>query len=314
MRVLFTGLGSIGMRHLRLLREADGSFDIHAYRSGSSDRETPSEVTSHDDLETALSFGPDFVFVTNPTAMHVETALICARNGCHLFLEKPLSHTMEGVDELLRECNERNLITYIGCQLRFHPVIQRIKSAIDDEELGSIRSFQVYAGSYLPEWRPDRDYRETYSADPELGGGVVLDLIHEIDYTYWLFGDVDSVKAWTGAVSDLGIDTEDLAEIIFEMESGAVGTVHLDYYRPVERRTIEIVGADGVLNGNLVDGSVTIMRDDSVEEEIYKFERDDLFRKQLDIFLSHVQSGTPCKNDLREGKNVLRLALEAKAH
>jgi predicted dehydrogenase len=311
-RVLFTGLGSIGSRHLRLLRERDESFDLHAFRSGATDWDSPDDVTDHDSLDAALAADPDIAFVTNPTALHVRTATKCARAGCDLFVEKPLSHTLDGVDELVRAATERDLITYVGCQLRFHPVLQAVKSALDDGEIGTVYSFRAYSGSYLPDWRPGQDYRDSYSADPDLGGGVVLDLIHEIDYSYWLFGDVSEQRAWTGQVSGLDVRTEDLAEILLETDSGAVGSIHLDYYRPEPRRTLEITGSDGLISADLNEGTLERRLDGEPSVERFQYERDDLFRSQHDYFLSHVRNREPCENDFPEGKRVLKIALKAK--
>jgi len=312
--VLFTGLGSIGRRHLRLLRRRSEDFEVHAYRTTPPEERDDPDVTVHRSLTDALAADPDVAFVTNPTALHVETALECARAGCHLFVEKPLSHSMDGVDELLRASEDRDLVTYVGCVLRFHPVLRRVDELLNAGRLGPVYSFRAYSGSYLPDWRPDRDYRDSYSADPKLGGGVVLDLIHELDYAYWLFGDVAQCHGWVGNVSDLKIDTEDVAELALEMRSGAVGSVHLDYYRPTPKRTLEVTGRDGVLKADLRAGTLDVHTNGTTHTETFEFERDDLFAAQLDYFLSHVEAGTDCGNDLREAKEVLRIALEARGN
>ncbi len=311
-RVLFTGLGSIGQRHLRLLRERDELFDIHAYRSGKSNIEPRDDITEHKDLHTALSVDPDIAFITNPTALHVNTAVACAREGCHLFIEKPLSHTNDGVEELIDEAEKRDLITCMGCQLRYHPILKHISTLLSKNKIGEIYSYKVFAGSYLPEWRPQQDYRETYSAHSSMGGGVVLDLIHELDYSYWLFGDVETVQGWTGNVSGLEIEAEDLAEVILQMKSGSVGQIHLDYYRIEPRRTIEIVGKKGIINGDLNTGVVKLQMDDQTRTERFDIDRDDMFKEQLDEFFTKIQAGEYCENDLREGKRVLNIALKAK--
>ena len=311
-RVLFTGLGSIGSRHLRLLRERDEAFEVHAYRSGSSDTSTPEGVIEHTDLEAALEANPDIAFVTNPTAKHVQTATACAKTGCDLFVEKPLSHTLSNVDKLITVAEERDLVTKVGCQLRFHPVLQRVRTVLNRGTIGKVFSFRAYAGSYLPDWRPEQDYRDSYSADSALGGGVVLDLIHEIDYCYWLFGDVAGVRAWTGQVSDLEIRSEDLAELIIETESETVGQIHLDYYRPEPRRTLEITGREGLLRADLNDQTVRYTTQDGETRDTFDVNRDDVFRAQLDDFLANVRSREPADNDLREAKEVLGIALNAK--
>jgi predicted dehydrogenase len=310
MHVLFTGLGSIGRRHLRLLRDSERDVTISAYRHR--DAEGIDGVTEYTSLAGALDGEPDVAFITNPTFRHVDTALACAEAGCDLFIEKPLSHTREGIETLLDAVEQRDLITYMGCQHRFNPVLQQVADLLAGGDCGTVYSFRATAGSYLPDWRPGQDYRESYSADPEQGGGVVLDLIHELDYTHWLFGEVTDVTGNTGQCSSLEIDTEDTAEIVLETEAGSIGSVHLDYVRPVPRRTLEVVCADGIVEGDLRDGTVSLEREGGTQRWSFNFERDDLFRAQLESFFHHVESREPCANDIREGKRVLEIALAAK--
>ncbi len=313
-KILLTGLGSIGKRHLRLLQAHDEQMEIHAYRSSGTDDAAFPAVVQHTSLNAALAENPDLAFITNPTAIHVDTATACAVAGCHLFIEKPLSHSLDGVDELIRIVEENDLITYVGCVLRFHPVLQRIASLLADDIIGDIYSYRVYSGSYLPDWRPEQDYRNSYSADPAMGGGVVLDLIHEIDYSYWLFGEINDVRSWVGQVSDLEIDSEDLAEIVIETETGVLGQLHLDYYRSVPRRTIEISGDSGVIHGDLLENKVRIQTNHGTETESFDISDDDLYERQLHSFLSHIRNEEPCDNDLREARRVLEIALEIKSY
>jgi len=284
-KILLTGLGSIGKRHLRLLQEHDLPMEIHAYRSSGVDKNEFPDVIQHTNLEAALTEDPDVAFVTNPTSLHVETATACAKAGCHLFIEKPLSHSLDGLDELINTVERNDLITYVACSLRFHPVLQRISSLLDNNTVGNIYSYRAYSGSYLPDWRPNQDYRTSYSADPKMGGGAVLDLIHEIDYTYWLFGNIVDVRSWVGQVSDLGIESEDIAEIILETASGAVGQIHLDYYRPDPRRTIEICGSSGTIRGDLIDGTIHIRTAQHSKKEQLEFTSNDMYERQLRSFL-----------------------------
>jgi len=311
MRVLFTGLGSIGRRHARLLRDLEPDVDIVAYRTG----DRPSDVdgiAEFHDFDAALDTDPDVAFVTNPTFRHVPTALRCARAGCHLFVEKPLSHTLEGVDELIETVEHRDLVTCMGCNLRFHPSIRATRDEIENDAVGTCYSYRVHAGSYLPDWRSDRDHRKTYSAHPEEGGGVVLDLIHELDYARWLFGPVDSVDGTVHSTSHLEIQTEDVAEILFKHTSGVIGSIHLDYYRPENRRDVEITGREGILTADLIDDNVRLERGDESWTESFDVDRDKTYRDQLSYFLGHVRSGRACENDIQTGKRVLELALQAK--
>jgi predicted dehydrogenase len=305
-----TGLGSIGSRHLRLLRERPEITDFIAYRRKITG-DVPG-VSEFDDLDEALATDPDIAFVTNPTHLHVDTATQCARTGCHLFVEKPLSHTRKGVDRLCDVVDTTGVVTMVGCQLRFTPIFERLHDTLATQRYGPVLSFEAYSGSYLPDWRPDQDYRESYSADPAKGGGVVLDLIHELDYSHWLFGPFDDVCGRVGKVSSLDIDSEDIAVMTVTGPS-IVGTVHLDYCRPTPRRTLEVVCEDGVLTADLIDRTLTIDTADGTRTQRFDYSRDDVFERELDHFFAAVRGDEPVRNSVHEAKEVLKLALDAKS-
>ncbi|MFD1585897.1 Gfo/Idh/MocA family protein [Halorientalis brevis] len=312
MRVLLTGLGSIGQRHARLLKESSKDIELIAYRSGTSTSGNDLGIREYTRLEDALDTDPDIAFITNPTAKHVETALSCAKADCDLFVEKPLSHDLDRIDELIAIADERNLVTYVGCQLRFDPVLNATRDRLDDGELGTVISFRTTAGSYLPDWRPGRDYRDSYSADPDRGGGVVLDLIHEIDYLHWLFGPLRCIASDLGYTDTLDIESEAIAEAIVRTSDDVLGSIHLDYCRRQPRRTLEVVCENGTLVADLEDRILTVKYPSSTETETFDYDRDERFRKQLAYFLEHIDTRAACENDLREGKEVLQVALDIK--
>lgn len=312
MQVLLTGLGSIGSRHARLLREHDREIELLAYRSKGETR-VPG-ITEYTDLQTALGTDPDIAFITNPTHLHVETALQCARSDCHLFIEKPLSHTIDGVEELLAEVQDRNLITQMGCQLRFDPVLNRARELLKSGSLGEPLAFRVTAGSYLPEWRPNQDYRQSYSADPDRGGGVVLDLIHELDYAYWLFSPPSRLSSELRYTDTLDIDSEAIIEAVLTTRDGMLGSIHLDYCRRQPQRRLEVTCEEGSVIADLEAKTVTVERPDETEINSFEYGRDRRFEAQLDAFLANVENKTESSNDLREGKEVLQFALELKAN
>lgn len=310
--VLFTGLGSIGRKHLTLLRELDQDFAIHAYRSGSSTKSTPDGITEYGQLRRALETNPDIAFVTNPTSLHVETAQMCAEAGCDLFIEKPISHQLEGTDTLIETAESKNLVCCVASPLRYHPVLRTVENQIDDGEIGEVLSARAYSGSYLPEWRPERDYRESYSSSRDLGGGVVLDLIHEIDYVYRLFGDVANSVGRTARVSDLDIETEDLAEIILKMDSGMVAQIHLDYVRRQPRRTLEVTGSSGSIRADFVENEVRLEQDYDDYYRDLAVDDDEMYRRQLRAFLDAVEQRNACESTLKEAQRVLKIALDVR--
>lgn len=203
LRALIVGLGSIGQRHARNLRALLGAdVELLAYRArglshviadggATNPHESVSErlaITEYATLDEALARRPDIAFVCNPTRLHLAAAQRIAEADCHLFLEKPISDTLDGVDELARTVRDRGLITVVGCQLRFHPLLRRVHAVLREGALGGVTAARIACGEYLPGWHPYEDYRTTYAARRDLGGGVILTLIHELDYAYWLFG------------------------------------------------------------------------------------------------------------------------------
>jgi predicted dehydrogenase len=263
-------------------------------------------------LQDALDTDPAVAFITNPTDKHADTALACAKSGCDLLVEKPLSHNLEGVDELITVSSDRNLITYVGCQLRFDPVLNTVRERLRDGELGTALSFHATAGSYLPDWRPDLDYRDSYSADPDRGGGVVLDLIHEIDYVHWLFGPLQCTGSELMYTDTLDIETEAIAEAIVKTSDGVIGSIHLDYCRRQPRRSLEVVCEKGTLVAELEQRTLTVEYSSSTETETFDYGRDERFRDQLESFLEHVDTREACENDLQEAKEMLKVALVIK--
>ena len=214
MRVLFCGLGGIGQRHLRNLRTLLGDrLDVHAYRvrrnrqklldnltiEPGADLETDYRITVHSKLDQALAAEPEVVFVCNPSSLHMPVALAAAKAGAHIFIEKPVSNSMTGLDELLSVVRARKLVCYVGYNFRFHPGLIRMKYLIDSRFFGNILGARAEVGEYLPGWHKYEDYREMYAAREDLGGGVILSQIHEMDLIYWFFGLPATVSAAAGS-------------------------------------------------------------------------------------------------------------------
>lgn len=233
MKALFCGLGSIGQRHLRNLRALLGDrVEILAYRQrglplvlnpdmtvrAGAQLETTYGVRSFDNLDAALGEGPDVVFVTNPNTLHVPVALAAARAGCHLFIEKPLSHSLDGVAELVDVVESKHLVALVGYQFRFHPGLRLIKQVVAEGRLGRLAAAHIVNGEYLPDWHSYEDYRATHPARRELGGGALRIQSHELDYALWLCGMPTRVYAVGGHLSRLELDVEDSVSVLLTCE------------------------------------------------------------------------------------------------
>ena len=318
MRALVVGGGSIGSRHLRNLRAlgvaALALVEPHAGRREMSCSE--SEAEGFASLEAGLEWRPDLVMIGTPSHLHAEQALAAARRGCHLFIEKPLAHTSEGLDELRREVRERGLITLIGCNMRFHPGPGQVKRLLDDGRIGRLLFARVHTGSYLPAWRPQQDYRTSYSARREMGGGCVLDCIHEIDLTRWYMGEVAEVFCCAGHLSSLEVDVEDVAAIICRDASGALSEVHLDFVQRTYERGCQIVGERGSVFWDIGAGSVRCF--DAEQNSWTTFPHPDgwqmnqMYVDEMRHFLECVEKKEQTVLPVGDAISVLRVAFAAK--
>ena len=315
MKFLIAGLGSIGQRHLRNLR-ALGETDVVAYRRRSLPLPPDLQVRAVSDLAAALEEKPDAVIVANPTILHVAVALEAARAGCHLLIEKPLSDDLEGVAELEEIVARKRLTVLVGYHLRFHPGLRLVKSLLDEQRVGRLIAARIQCGEYLPVWHPWEDYRTSYSARRDLGGGVILTLSHELDYASWLFGDVQRVVAFAWRRSSLELDVEDTAQITLEFRSGLTAQVHLDYIQRPAARSCHVLGEEGQLVWDYFGQGVTLYEASTREWRTVPAqpgqERNDLYVSELKHFLDCVNSRSEPMTPLSSGRRVLEVALAAR--
>jgi predicted dehydrogenase len=267
------------------------------------------------DLERALAAGPLATLVCNPTSLHLRTALAAARAGSHLFVEKPLSHDLEGVAELRQEVASRGLVALVGFQFRFHPAILRVKEWIEDGDLGEVVAVRAAWGEYLPDWHPGEDYRASYSARRELGGGAILTLCHPFDYLRWLLGEVESVQAMAARRSGLELDVEDVAQVLLRFASGALGCVSLDYAARPPAHGFEVVGRRAVVRWSDGDGVARLLGRDGRTQVLAPppgFSRNAMFVEEMRHFLRCLAGEEePCCT-LEDGERALRIALAAR--
>ncbi|HEX9618409.1 MAG TPA: Gfo/Idh/MocA family oxidoreductase [Anaerolineales bacterium] len=315
-KVLIAGLGSIGRRHLRNLL-ALGERDILLFRTHRST--LPDEDLAgfpvETELEATLAKRPDAVIVANPTAHHLDVAIPAAQAGCHLLLEKPISHSLERVAALESAVQQGRGKVLVGFQFRFHPGLVQAARLLADGAIGRPLSARAVYGEYLPGMHPWEDYRQSYSARRDLGGGVILTLCHPLDTLRWLLGEVQSVWAFTGQLNDLELGVEDTAEIGLRFASGVLGSAHLDYNRRPPAHHLEIVGTSGTLRWDNATGVLQVYRAEKGEWESFppppRFERNDLFLAEMRHFIEVVRGETAPRCTLDDGRKALELALAA---
>ena len=315
---LIVGGGSIGRRHTENLQQLGVDVAVvDPVREVRNELTNDLGVTTFAELSAGINAkNPDIVAVCTPNRFHISNAIEAAQAGCHLFIEKPLSHEMEGVAELETIVAEQNLRSLVGCNLRFQPEIKKIHELLEDDVIGSVVAARIEVGSYLPEWFPESDYRESYSAREDLGGGVILDCIHEINYARWFFGEFETVSAMAGQQSQLEIETNDVAGILARTREGTICEFHLDYVQREYSRSCHIIGEEGTIRWSWEDEQVEWYVAD--EDRWYSFDRpddwtmNDMYLDEMEHFLSSIQASEETICPISCGRNDLDVALAAR--
>ena len=253
MKILFIGFGSIARKHFLAFSSLDQNIIFYALRSSKIFEEIEGVVS----LSSWQNVPADIAFaiISNPTSLHLEALADCVERDIPVMIEKPVAESIVGLEEIITKIRERSIPNYVACNLRFLPVLQFLKDRIAGGEL-SVNEVNVYCGSDLRKWRPGKEYKNSYSANESQGGGVHLDLFHELDYLVWIFGIPMSWKGVRRSVSSLEISAADYAHYNLFYENFSA-TMTLNYYRRDAKRQIEILFDDETWTVNLLKGTVT---------------------------------------------------------
>lgn len=319
MRFLIVGCGSIGKRHAANLLAL--GHDVAAYNRGAKRRREMRErfnIKAYCNLEKMLKQEPaEGAIICTPQTLHVEHALAAARHGLHLFIEKPLAASLDGLDELKQEVRSRNLTTHVGANMRFHLGPAMIHKRLQSGEFGRALSASFWAGMHLPDWHPDEDHREMYSAKAAKGGGAVLDFIHELDLVLWLFGAPNRVAAMTANSGWLEIETEDVLDALLGYSSGLQVNVHLDYLQRPFQRGIRVVGEKGWIQWDLAREQIESFEHASGQRRIDPYpegyDHNDMYVEQMKYYIYCIENGIRSESDILAGQKALELALQIKA-
>jgi len=309
-RLAIIGLGSIGRRHLRLVSEIRPDIKIILVRSGYGSECEEEKMASKTvySIAEAIKYGIQAAIVSSPAILHLEQSLELAKNGVHLLIEKPLSHVSDRTDELLEAVNKNSVIAMVGYVLRYDSGAIEFKNWISNKITGKILHARIECGSYLPDWRPNQDYRKTVSALSELGGGVLLELSHEIDYLHWFFGKPIDIQAQIINTMVLDINVEDQADLLITSEQGYPISVQIDFNRRHVKRECTIITTEGELTWNAVQKKVTwrAINEKQLNYE-YDNERDDIYHMQLKKFIECIENGSNPIVTIEDGINVVRM-------
>lgn len=310
--VLVIGLGSIGFRHCQNLIKL-GVSDINVVTSKNVLPEQFKSFKLFNSIEEAGRNGIyTHAIVCSPTASHLKDLGKLINLGIpQIYLEKPISNTLTNVNIGLDYVMKGNRIL-IGYDLRFDPGLNKVRSLLESHSIGKIYSANAFVGQYLPDWRPFEDYKKGMSASVEKGGGVMLDLIHEFDYLIWLLGKPSMVAAIYQKNRELKIETEDVADVLIKFESGATGTIHLDYHQRKLVRNCVITGSRGTIKWDLAERNVTFVNENK-EELLYDFsmfDRNDRYLEILNAFLKNEFDSRICTYE--RGLDSLVMVLASK--
>jgi predicted dehydrogenase len=306
-KILFAGLGGAGQRHLRILRKLlPIQTDFIGYRSkksspllnsdfsieSNSSIEDKYNIKMLNSLEEAIGSKPDLIVISTPTALHYEIAKKAAEHNINVFVEKPFSNTLQGFEEFKKIIYHNKLCFFISFQRRYHPYLIKIKEIVSNGDLGKIISVNLNVGSYVPSWHPYENFKDLYACKKDLGGGVLLTEIHELDLCYWYFGFPHKVYCSGGNYSNTPIDVEDTAHIVLKYEGFSV-QVNLCFMQKHIHRSISISGTKGYLEWN-ADGNELLIRNFD-KEKLTKFSdlifsNDDLFLNQASDFINRIGS------------------------
>lgn len=320
MRIAVLGCGSIGRRHLRNLNLMPKPHELLAYDPSEGALEIArqeSGVQGYSSLATIWEARPEIAFITSPSELHVEHALAAVRQGCHVFIEKPLSHSIAGIQELENALKETGQFAMVGCNMRFHPGPATVKRLLSEQAIGTPIAARIQCGSYLPRWRPAQDFRKSYSASVEQGGAI-LDCIHEIDLALWYLGPARLLGAAYVPASSIGLSTDGLAELILKHESGILSNVHLNFIQRDYRRTCQIIGTEGTLYWDFAARRVDHFGPEGNVVATYPepeaWQANQMYVDEIAHFLDRIAQGQPPASSLAEGWAALSLALSARDH
>lgn len=333
MKILMVGLGSIGQRHLRNILHVlgDKSVEISAFRIRKEEEVIKEDLTveqgvklsekyrytSYGDIDKALNASPDAVFICNPSSLHIPIALKAAKKGCHLFIEKPLSHNLDGIEELCSIVERKKLVVFVAFMFRFHPCFLKLKELLKEDKIGNLLSVRIEMGEYMPGWHKWEDYRRMYASRKNLGGGVILTQIHHIDYAMELFGMPKSIYALGGHLSSLEVDVEDSLDMLMECRYNKKLLpvyVHLDYLQRRLSNQCKVIGESGTIFMDFVSQH-TVMVDKNGREEKYtyeNFERKQLYLDELKHFFTCIKNGQKPLVDVKTAFAGMKMAMAAK--
>lgn len=335
MNALFLGLGSIGQRHLRNLNKIDNKIKFFAVRKKyftpslnkknqvvKTDIKKKYKITYFKSLDELYKskIKIDMAFICTPSIYHVNEAISLIKRNINFFIEKPLGSSFKNISKLSNLIkSKKNIKHMMGYQLKFNPIILKLKKILDKKTIGNLWYINIHHGENINDFHPYEDYRHSYAARKDLGGGVILCQIHELDYLLFLFEKykIKIINSYSKKLTNLHINVEDTFVSSIQLSKGnkkALCNIHLNFYERPKKRTIEILGEKGKISCNLNTGEILIFKEKKIKKIQFKFDRNEIFKKQIKYFLNSIKTNKKIdkRYDVLNGIKSLSLALNLK--
>lgn len=309
------GMGSIAKRHLSNLRHLHPRSKIYSVSASGRNTELPDNADAVISMERLLKEKPNYVIVASPAPFHIKTANLLLLNGISVLIEKPISDNIESCLELFSGLvSPKTSTVYVGYCLRFLPSAQVVKKFLDNGMLGEVYNVESNVGQFLPSWRTDKNYKNSVSARKDLGGGALLELSHELDYLFWLFGDLELQHSWLRTTDELGLDVEDIANLIFTTTSGIYISVHLDFIQKSTQRSCEFIGEKGRLVWDLMENTVVFFHSAGIEALFSEpqYNKNDMYIDMLKAFEDVKTAAMSPLSTVEAASKVVKLIEDAK--
>lgn len=252
------GLGNISKRHISNLRKLHPNGEILVVSSSGKNKVLPEKANKLVDLNYLIEIKPKYVIIASPANEHVNIAENLLESGIDVLIEKPLSDNSRkcsSLVELERKLTERKAC--VAYCLRFHPALIELRRCLAKKEIGELITIRSFVGSYLPDWRKGKNYKKSVSANISLGGGVLLELSHEIDYLFWLFGDLKLKSSFLRSSNELSLEVEDIADLNFIDKNNITISVHMNFTQKFPQRYCEVIGTRGIITCDLLENKIT---------------------------------------------------------
>lgn len=313
MKFLIVGCGSIGKRHISNLKQISPNSEINVYDSQSwllnkVCKKFKVKLSLEKNLDTIKY---DCVFICTPPSSHIQLAKRAIKAGSNIFIEKPVSSNSKQIIPLLSLVKKKNILAFVGYNFRFHKSINTIKKFIDSKKFGNPIHVSSYFGSFLPDWRIDQNYSKNYTARNDLGGGIIHDSSHELDYLRYFFGNPKFIQSNYKKTKFLKSDTEAISDIILEFDNELLGTIHLDYLRRQYKRTLEILFEYGIIEWSLIESEIKIFNAKSKRWKKIRIPNDtnEMYIDELKHVIMCIKNKIPSKKiNLKNGVDTLLIS------